>query len=469
MDGTRCYNGEWAGENLNRVAFPLGGIGAGMVCLDGTGDLSHVSVRNRPDVFNEPLVFGALAVKGDPVVARVLSGPVPGWKVLFPWAHEFGPAGNGSGGKNYGLPHFRSARFQARFPFATVELQDPKVPLEVSVRGWSPFLPGDADNSSLPVGCLEYRFENRSERPVESVFSFHAANFMRTNTGGDSVRMLGTGFALCQPGTDEAPWHEGAFGVVCDDPQAVVNCRWYRAGWFDPLTMVWKSVNEAAVVAEDPVTSGRPSPGGSVYVPFKLHPGESRTVRVRLSWYVPASEIRLGYEAPEPGTETGGVPEAGSCCCGSPGDTGPARETYRPWYAGRFRSLDDVEDYWRTRADWLEAESAVFADCFQDTTLPPEVVEAVGANLTILKSPTVLRQVDGRLWGWEGCCDVNGCCAGSCTHVWNYAQALPHLFPDLERSLRETEFFVNQDERGHCRSVLRTTASTRPPTASSGG
>ena len=61
----------------------------------------------------------------------------------------------------------------------------------------------------------------------------------------------------------------------------------------------------------------------------------------------------------------------------------------------------------------------------------------------------MLRQTDGRLWCWEGCCDDTGCCAGTCTHVWNYAQAVPHLFPDMERSLRQTEFNENQDERGH--------------------
>jgi len=33
--------------------------------------------------------------------------------------------------------------------------------------------------------------------------------------------------------------------------------------------------------------------------------------------------------------------------------------------------------------------------------------------------------------------------------VWNYAQAIPHLFPNLERSLRQTEFGENQDARGH--------------------
>ncbi len=88
----------------------------------------------------------------------------------------------------------------------------------------------------------------------------------------------------------------------------------------------------------------------------------------------------------------------------------------------------------------LREKSGIFSDCFYDTTLPTEVVEAVAANLTILKSPTCLRQKDGRFWAWEGCCDCDGCCHGTCTHVWNYAQSLPHLFPSLERTIRETEY-----------------------------
>ena len=49
--GKRAYNSEYAGSFLNRVAFPMGGLGAGMICLEGSGALSHVSLRNRPEVF----------------------------------------------------------------------------------------------------------------------------------------------------------------------------------------------------------------------------------------------------------------------------------------------------------------------------------------------------------------------------------------------------------------------------------
>ena len=107
----RAYNAEYTGENLNQVAFPLGGIGAGMICLEGTGALSHVSLRNRPEVYNEPCVFAAVALKGHRAAARVLEAPVPSRKLFGP-----GGTGNGGAGTTYGLPRFAATSFKARFP-----------------------------------------------------------------------------------------------------------------------------------------------------------------------------------------------------------------------------------------------------------------------------------------------------------------------------------------------------------------
>src|SRR5215467_2505413 len=124
------YNGVYSGERLNRIAFPMGGIGAGMICLEGTGALSHVSLRNRPEVYNEPCVFAAVALKDAPNNARVLEGPVPGRKL-------FGPpgTGNGAGGTTYGLPRFAAAKFQTRFPFGSITLSEPRLPLRVELVG----------------------------------------------------------------------------------------------------------------------------------------------------------------------------------------------------------------------------------------------------------------------------------------------------------------------------------------------
>src|SRR5688572_6311771 len=59
----RRYNDVYQGDFLKRVAFPIGGIGTGMFCLEGSGAISHMSVRGKPDVFNEPGTFAAICVK----------------------------------------------------------------------------------------------------------------------------------------------------------------------------------------------------------------------------------------------------------------------------------------------------------------------------------------------------------------------------------------------------------------------
>jgi uncharacterized protein (DUF608 family) len=433
----RVYYGPYSGERLNRVAFPLGGLGAGMVCLEGTGALSHVSLRNRPEVFHEPCMFAALGFQGKPGLARVLEGPVPAWKL-------FGApgTGNGAGGASFGLPRFREATFSPWFPFATVSLSDEDVPVRIELTGWSPFEPGDADGSSLPVAALEYRFTNQTSNALELVFSFNARNFMAVGGNEQAVRTTPEGFLLWSGAPKERPWEEGVFSATVTEPAAKVNGAWFRGGWFDPLTMAWREVESAAVIERPPITEGAPSPGASLSVPFRLTSGATRTIVLRLAWFIGQTNLRFGKDPA--GVEM-------------PPDV---PKHHRPWYAGRFADIQGLNRYWAANYESLRQKALRFSDCFHDTTLPPEVIEAVAANLTILKSPTVLRQTDGRLWAWEGCSDGAGCCHGSCTHVWNYAQALPHLFPDLERTLRETEFGPSQSDKGH--QTFRSALPIRP-------
>lgn len=578
----REFNGKYQKEYLDKIAFPIGGIGAGMFCLEGTGAISHVSLRHHPDVMNEPYTFAAIYVKGVENGAKVLEGQVSTWKL-------FGPAqsGLGRGDKTYGLPRFEEAVFQTRFPFATIDLRDKDMPLVAKITGWSPFIPTDADNSSLPVGVLEYQFTNTSDKAIETVFSYNTKNFI---DGQGTIRGVKNGFVL------ESDQNNSGLAIYVDNAAAVVDHCWFRGAWFDPQTVVWDNIRYGRIADKQPVKGV--APGASVYVPLTLQPGETKTVKVNFCWYLPDSNLSIGGARkvgqaftgmPCKGTASGQQPVSGfvgkqllnSFDRGGDGltgiiqspefnigkrylkflvgggsqadrtsvnlvvdgkivetavgnqtetlsetvwdlkpyqgkkafvkvidldvypwghiladqfvltdnrnediynlsststlladfesnswgdwqvvdsseeekqflaDEGDVEATYRPWYSERFKSLNEVIGYWDANQAMLEKNSRLFSDAFYSSSLPAEVLEAVATNLTILKSPTVLRQWDGRFWAWEGCQDSFGSCHGSCTHVWNYAQALPHLFPSLERTLRETEFRVSQNTEGH--------------------
>ena len=442
-EGSRVYNSPYRGEYLNRVAFPVGGLGAGMFCMEGTGTISHMSVKNKPDIFNDPGIFAGISIKGMPNGAKIVEGPVPDWK-------KFGgkDSGNGATGATTGLPRFRNASFNVRFPFAHLDLSDGKMPLRVVVTGWSPFIPTDENNSGMPVGAMEFKFTNTGPSTLSAVFSFNSKNFLSIEKGKNSIRSIKHGFVLSEAGTDEKPY-KSDFAIFTDDEATVVDHCWFRGGWWDPLTMAWNAVSKGEVKSVAPVD--KDAPGASLYVPFNLAKGKEKIIRVMMAWYTPDSELTFG----KPGEKKQNC-DPSSGCCNSPSEIGLDKydkdfngKFYKPWYSSRFNSVENVAEYWNEQYNELKKNSLLFSNAFYKSTLPPEVVEAIASNLTILKSPTVMRQYDGRLWNWEGCADAWGCCHGSCTHVWNYAQAIPHLFPVLERSLRNTEFCESQDEKGH--------------------
>jgi hypothetical protein len=96
------------------------------LCLEGTGALS-ISRRNKPEVFNEPCVFAAVAVKGDEH-CRVLEGR------FRRGSCSGGGTRSGASGRTYGLPRFRHAAF-ARAPVRPRCAHRSAVPLTVELTG----------------------------------------------------------------------------------------------------------------------------------------------------------------------------------------------------------------------------------------------------------------------------------------------------------------------------------------------
>ena len=97
----------YRGEENQLVAFPMGGIGAGTICLEGTGALSHVSLYHRPDLLHEPNAFAALTIRrpqGNRAV--VLQGPVPERKIFRAGAggRDGSSHRNRAGFRDAGLP-----------------------------------------------------------------------------------------------------------------------------------------------------------------------------------------------------------------------------------------------------------------------------------------------------------------------------------------------------------------------------
>src|SRR5690554_803972 len=104
---TQKYNSSYAGIRNTNIAYPLGGMGSGMIGLEGTGAISHVSIQNTPDINHEPVIFSAISVKKEEgYVAKVLEGKIPDWKIFRKRGERFAGPGNGMDGRHYGLPRF---------------------------------------------------------------------------------------------------------------------------------------------------------------------------------------------------------------------------------------------------------------------------------------------------------------------------------------------------------------------------
>jgi uncharacterized protein (DUF608 family) len=122
----------------------------------------------------------------------------------------------------------------------------------------------------------------------------------------------------------------------------------------------------------------------------------------------------------------------------------PNRFAWSPTVVGNYYSTV-YKDAWDvciktipSLAD-LESNTLDFVNLILASDYPGVLKEAALFNLAVLRSQTVFRITDGHLMAWEGVADIVGSCFGSCTHVWNYEQAVGFLFGDLAKTMRDVE------------------------------
>jgi uncharacterized protein (DUF608 family) len=412
----------------------LGGLGAGCLHIGGRGELRDFFLFNSPVFGHNPMTFAALhcADERGSSCFRVLEGPLRASEI-----YDQGRYGNGlMAGGHEGLPRMEEARFQGEFPFAWLELKDRDLPIRVAIEAWSPFVPGDPDASGLPAAWITYKLRNRLRRKVNLQFSLNV--LFPVPERGDHPTVVHNRRGHCQGlrfTSGLANDHASYATVAVVSPRAgqEANCAWFRGGWFDALSRLAADLTQGNLVAarQQPDGPGKsPKFGATLFWNLALEPGDTMEIPIIYAWHTPNSNLSFG-KAPEPHND--------QCSSG----------TYQPYYATRFKDAWDIAKNAVKRSSELYQRTTAFHHALFESTLPEPVLEAISANLAILKSPTVLRQQDGTLWCWEGCSSMNGCCAGSCTHVWNYAQAVAHLFPALERTLRDQELFWSMDDQGH--------------------
>lgn len=148
-------------EDASEVAFLVGGIGTGTYSVGARGQLKDFEWFNRhgKDTFI-PYNFFSMYMKeeGKKPQMRVLES-----RIQPPFSRSHGYLW----GEYAGLPHFQSSEFKAEYPFARIRLTDKKIPLEVKMETFNPFIPLDDKNSGIPAGVIRYKITNLTDHTVD--------------------------------------------------------------------------------------------------------------------------------------------------------------------------------------------------------------------------------------------------------------------------------------------------------------
>lgn len=450
-------------QKTREISFPLGGIGSGCIGLAGNGQLIDWEIFNHPDKgkYNGYSHFAIKVEKeGELVDARVLHGDYLGAlsgisRTDDRLRKKHSGFGVGPDCETLaGMPHFADTTFDGEFPQAQIRFSDPSFPGDVQLLAFNPFIPGNEDDSSLPVAWFEWEITNTSHARLDYTLCLSLHNGLahgQTHNGYQQHDGLHS-INLSQSRWPENDPRYAELVMATDTPEVSYQEYWYRGSWFDSLSLFWhdfcSSHHFTNRTYHQPQATGQDC--SSLAAHLSLDPGEVRQVRFIIGWYAP---VNYNYWRRWSDHETLELLHYSDY---------QQQTTWRNYYATQFSDALSVVKYTFDQAERLLSQTQRFQQALHSSSVPASAMDAIAANLSVLKSPTCLRLEDGSLYGWEGSLNDIGACEGSCIHVWNYVQSLPFLFPRLERSMRDLNQRYNLRDSGSLRFRLMIPFDNKP-------
>ncbi len=171
-------NTTYKNDERVRTGIALGGIGAGFVELRRNGQFYNWNIFN-----NQPKGTGPVFYPND---APYYSGWEDGIMFFVVRYHEQGSdmpkmkllqlpnSLNEGSTQNYGniyifpwLKAVKNIEYNARFPFVHMKFSDPEMPFDVEMEAFTPFIPHDVKNSSLPGVYFNFNIISKSQKKVD--------------------------------------------------------------------------------------------------------------------------------------------------------------------------------------------------------------------------------------------------------------------------------------------------------------
>ncbi|UJR15607.1 hypothetical protein I4U23_002543 [Adineta vaga] len=420
-------------DHLYNIALPLGGIGTGTVSLGGRGELRDWEIANKPakkystvTTGNDAPFFSIFVnqLSTSTKITKALIGPVHPTEYLH---YEGRPC------NNHGLPRFEKASFDAAYPFGMVNLSDEKMPVQVCIKGFNPLIPTDAESSGIPIAVLYYEVTNTTNETLDVSVCGSMRNFVgqdgskyliawdgdyvpigakkNTNIYREDLQGKLKGIYMNSDNVDskDPAWGTIALTTVVDSSDTSVTYRlssidnaWYHAilDFWDDFSVDGTLHDKGQLIDDNPMAS--------LAVKKQIAPGATELYPFFITWNFPN---RMAWSSKIVGN----------------------------YYSTLYKDAWDVSLKTIPLLADLESNTLDFVNLILASDYPGVLKEAALFNLATLRSQTVFRITDGHLMAWEGVFDIFGSCYGSCTHVWNYEQAVGFLFGDLAKTMRDVE------------------------------